>query len=59
MRPEIYSSAGKVWKTCGLAPGQKRVRGQKFDYNPSLKTLCWKIGESFIKLGDRTEKESK
>lgn len=41
--------ASSVWKYAGLAPGQKRVKGQKIDYDPWVKTLCWKIGESFIK----------
>jgi len=41
--------ASSVWKYAGLAPGQKRTRGTKIDYNPFLKTICWKIGESFVK----------
>lgn len=41
--------ASSVWKYAGLAPGQKREKGKKIDYNPFLKTVCWKIGESFVK----------
>lgn len=41
--------ASSFWKYAGLAPGQKRVKGQKIDYNPMMKTTCWKIGESFVK----------
>ncbi len=41
--------ASSVWKYAGLAPGQKRVKGKKLDYNPFLKTICWKIGEAFVK----------
>ena len=41
--------ASSVWKYAGLAPGQKRQKGKKLDYNPFLKTICWKIGESFVK----------
>lgn len=42
-------TAGKVWAYAGLAPGQRRRRGEKLGYNPTLKTLCWKIGDSFVK----------
>lgn len=41
--------ASSVWKYAGLAPEQKRKAGQKLDYNPDLKTLCWKISNSFVK----------
>jgi len=40
----------QIWSYCGLAPGQKRKRGEKVNYNPKLKTFCWKIGQSFIKF---------
>lgn len=38
-----------IWKYAGLAPGQGRKKGVKLDYNPFLKTLCWKISNGFIK----------
>lgn len=41
--------ASSIWKYAGLAPDQKRKKGEKLDYNPFLKTICWKIGESFVK----------
>lgn len=41
--------ASSVWKYAGLAPGQKRQRGKKLDFNPFLKKTCWLIGESFVK----------
>jgi hypothetical protein len=41
--------ASSIWKFCGLAPDQKRVKGKKINWNPFLKALCFKIGESFIK----------
>ena len=44
-----FSNISKLWKYCGLAPGQKRKRGQKLDYNPRLKTLMWKVASSFEK----------
>ncbi|UZE92548.1 MAG: hypothetical protein IB616_01690 [Methanosarcinales archaeon] len=33
----------------GKAP--KRVRGQKVTWNPFARTLCWKLGDSFVKAG--------
>ena len=41
--------ASSLWKYAGLAPGQKRVKGQKLDWNPFLKKTCWLIGKSFVK----------
>ena len=42
------SYVSQIWSYCGLAPGQERRKGKKVNYNPRLKTFCWKIGESFI-----------
>src|SRR4029077_19936483 len=40
-----------VWKFAGLAPGSdKKVKGQKLAYNSRLKTLCWKLSESMVKV---------
>jgi hypothetical protein len=46
-------TAGKIWRFAGLDPTSKWERGQKRPWNPSLKTLCWKIGESFVKVSGR------
>lgn len=32
---------------------QRKKKGEKINYSPFLKTLCWKIGESFVKTGTR------
>lgn len=53
-----FGTVSKVWKYCGLGINedggiQKRKRGEKINYSPFLKTLCWKIGESFVKISDR------
>jgi len=40
----------QIWSYCGLAPGQERKKGKKVNYNPRLKSFCWKIGQSFIKF---------
>lgn len=45
------NTVGKLWAYCGVAPGKdRRVRGQKMTYNPSLKRLVWITGECFKKL---------
>jgi len=48
--------ASSFWKFAGLhvvdgiAP--KRKKGEKLDWNPRVRALCWNIGESFIKKGN-------
>jgi hypothetical protein len=42
-----YANISKLWAHCGLAPGQKRRKGEKAHFNVRLKTLCWKIAVSF------------
>jgi len=44
-----FSNISKIWKYCGMAPGQKRKHGEKLGYNPRLKTFMWKIASSFEK----------
>jgi len=46
---ERFPNISKLWKYCGVAPGQRRRRGQKANFNPRLKTLMWKIATSFEK----------
>lgn len=36
---EKADSPSKLWKFCGLMPGQRLVKGQKRDYNAKLKTV--------------------
>jgi hypothetical protein len=43
-------TAGHIWRYAGLDPTIKWEKGQKRPHNASLKTLCWKIGESFVKV---------
>lgn len=43
-------TAGSFWSICGITPGQRRKKGEKLTYNPTLKTLQWKIGQSFMKF---------
>lgn len=51
-----FSNVSKLWKFCGLdvvdGHAPKRRRGSTITWNPKMRTLCWKIGESFVKNGD-------
>jgi hypothetical protein len=43
-----------LWKFAGLAPGfDRKAKGVKLPYNARLKTLCWKLGESFVKVSGK------
>lgn len=42
--------ATKLWSYAGLNPSAKWLKGQKRPWNAFLKTLSYKIGESFIKF---------
>jgi hypothetical protein len=42
--------AGKIWRFAGLDPTVKWGKNEKRPWNAELKTLCWKIGESFVKV---------
>jgi len=45
-------TVGHIWSFAGIAgTGQKKwVKGEKRPFNASLKTLCWKAGQSFMKF---------
>ena len=45
-------TVGHIWNFAGLNPGIKWEKGQKRPWNTPLKTLCWKIGESFVKVSN-------
>lgn len=47
---EKAPTAGHIWRFAGLDPTQKWEKKTKRPWNASLKTLCWKIGESFVKV---------
>jgi len=50
-------TAGKMWAFAGLAPPdvKKWEKGQKRPWNARLKTLCWKMGQSFMKFSGQEE----
>lgn len=43
-------TVGHIWRFAGLDPTLKWNKGEKRPWNAALKTLCWKIGESFVKV---------
>ena len=43
-------TVGHIWAFAGLDPNRKWEKGKKRPFNASLKTLCWKIGDSFRKF---------
>jgi hypothetical protein len=45
-------TAGHIWRFAGLDPTQKWEKGKKRPWNAQLKTLCWHIGQSFMKLSN-------
>lgn len=47
---EKAPAVGHIWRFAGLDPTVKWGKGEKRPWNASLKVLCWKIGESFVKV---------
>lgn len=43
-------TASQIWRYAGLDPTVTWNKGEKRPWNASLKTLSWKIGESFVKI---------
>ena len=46
-------TVGHIWRYAGLDPTCEWRKGEKRPWNASLKTLCWKIGESFVKVSGK------
>jgi hypothetical protein len=40
---------GMIWRYAGLDPTKEWEKNTKRPWNAQLKTLCWKLGESFVK----------
>jgi len=51
--PRKAQHASGFWKYAGLhvenGKAVKRKKGQRIDYNPKVKVLCWRVGDSFLK----------
>lgn len=43
-------TAGHIWRYAGLDPTSKWEKKTKRPWNADLKTLCWKVGQSFMKF---------
>jgi hypothetical protein len=43
-------TVGHIWRYAGYDPETKWEKKTKRPWNASLKTLCWKIGQSFMKF---------
>lgn len=43
-------TVGHIWRYAGLDPTSKWGKGQKRPWNAALKLVCWKAGESFVKV---------
>lgn len=48
-------TVGHIWSFAGIESTSKWEKGKKRPWNASLKTLCWKIGESFVKVSGRED----
>lgn len=49
---ERAPTVGHIWSFAGLNPTAVWEKGQKRPWNARLKVLCWKAGESFIKVSN-------
>lgn len=52
---ERAKTAGAIWRYAGLDPTSVWNKGEKRPWNASLKVICWKIGESFVKVSGNDE----
>lgn len=43
-------TVGHIWRYAGFDPTVTWEKGQKRPWNASLKVVCWKAGESFVKV---------
>jgi|SRR5215472_589783 len=48
-------TAGHLWSFAGLNPAQTWSKGQRRPWNGQLKTLCWKVGQSFMKFSNKED----
>jgi ribosomal protein L40E len=45
---ERFDTVSKLWKYAGLAPFQRRAKGEHLTFNPRLHTHLWKVVRSFM-----------
>jgi hypothetical protein len=49
---EKAPTVGHIWRYAGLDPTVTWNKGEKRPWNASLKVICWKAGESFVKVSN-------
>lgn len=52
---ERAPTAGHIWRFAGLDPTSVWAKGGKRPWNARLKVVCWKLGESFVKVSGDPE----
>ena len=52
---ERAKTAGAIWRFAGLEPTVKWEKGHKRPWNAELKVICWRIGDSFVKVSGRED----
>lgn len=52
---ERIETVGHWWRFAGLDPTVRWEKGKRRPWNASLKVLCWKMGESFVKTKGHEE----
>ena len=52
---EKAPTVGHIWRFAGLDPTLKWEKKTKRPWNADLKTLCWKVGQSFMKFSGQAE----
>lgn len=48
-------TVGHIWNFAGLNPDVEWEKKQRRPWNATLKTICWKIGDSFVKVSGRSD----
>lgn len=48
-------TVGHIWRFAGLDPTVTWGKGEKRPWNADLKVLCWKIGDSFVKVSGKPD----
>jgi hypothetical protein len=48
-------TVGHIWRFAGLDPTVRWEKSKRRPWNAELKTLCWKIGDSFVKFSGRED----
>lgn len=51
-----FGTVSQLWAFCGMhtvdGHAPRRKRGEQVNWSPAMRTLCYKIGEQFVRQGD-------